>query len=225
LVTIKTFARHLPALLEDADARARFATLCDEAVERMDGVLENVLAFARLGTPRREAVEVPALLDRVVAELRPELGGRDVHVAHGPRNGHGVPSCTADPDYLAYGLRNLLAGVAREVTTREQLVVDTAANGVVTLRFTTGRGAAERLRRLIGPGPAAEEAGLSDPTLLPLAFRLARSALERGGGTLEVVAGDGNATTVVVRLPTAAPTNRVEGQRADRHPRAEQSAH
>src|SRR5206468_11728775 len=69
MVTIKTFARHLPAVLEDAEARARFATLCDEAVERMDGILENVLDFARLGTPRRQAVEVPALLERVVAEL------------------------------------------------------------------------------------------------------------------------------------------------------------
>src|SRR5207244_169337 len=57
LVTIKTFADHLPALLEDAELRARFATLTSEAIERMDGLLENVLAFARLGAPRREAVE------------------------------------------------------------------------------------------------------------------------------------------------------------------------
>src|SRR5206468_8122326 len=32
MVTIKTFARHLPALLEDAELRARFETLTDEAI-------------------------------------------------------------------------------------------------------------------------------------------------------------------------------------------------
>src|SRR5207249_480100 len=71
LVTIKTFADHLPALLEDAELRARFATLTSEAIERMDGLLENVLAFARLGAPRREAVEVGPIMARVLAELEP----------------------------------------------------------------------------------------------------------------------------------------------------------
>src|SRR5439155_921418 len=51
LVTIKTFADHLPALLEDAELRTRFASLTGDAIERMDGLLENVLAFARLGAP------------------------------------------------------------------------------------------------------------------------------------------------------------------------------
>ena len=51
LVTIKTFAEHLPALLEDAELRERFATLAAEAIARMDGLLENVLEFARLDVP------------------------------------------------------------------------------------------------------------------------------------------------------------------------------
>src|SRR5204863_5886452 len=76
MVTIKTFARHLPALLEDAELRARFEQLTDDAIERMDGLLENVLAFARLGTPRPEAIEVGALIARVLAEMEPELAGR-----------------------------------------------------------------------------------------------------------------------------------------------------
>src|SRR5437667_170321 len=76
LVTIKTFADHLPALLEDAELRARFATLTSEAIERMDGLLENVLAFARLGAPRREVVEVGPIMALVLAELEPGLAGR-----------------------------------------------------------------------------------------------------------------------------------------------------
>ncbi len=206
LVTIKTFAGHLPALMEDAELRARFRTLCDEAVERMDGLLENVLGFARLGTPHRQPLEVPALLDRVVAELGPELAGRSVRVER-PHQPGSVARCSGDPEHLAFALRNLLAGVAREMPARQDLVIDAAANGVVSLRFTAGTGTADRLRRLVGGGAAdAQGGGLTmDPTLLPLAFRLARSALERGGGSLEVGPDGGDAAMVVVRLPTAPP--------------------
>jgi signal transduction histidine kinase len=197
LVTIKTFADHLPQLLEDAELRGRFATLTADAIERMDGLLENVLAFARLGPPRREAIQVGPIMERALADLEPELAGRSVRVRQAA-----APDarCAADPAHLAYALRNLFAGVVREVPAREQLLLDATANGVVTLRFAAGAEAAARLRRLAAPG---ESGSLADPTLLPLAFRLARAVLERNGGTLAVVAEAGEATSVVIRLPTA----------------------
>jgi signal transduction histidine kinase len=202
MVTIKTYARHLPQMLDDAEVRGRFATLCDEAIERMDGLLENVLAFARLAEPRRQAFELGPLLDRVLADVEPELAGRTVRVQHA---GNHQARCAADPEHLAYALRNLFAGVVREVPAREEVTLDAAANGVVTLRFAAGNEAAARLRLLTAPanGAAAEAALLGDPTLLPLSFRLARAVLERNGGTLAVVPDAGQVTTVVVRLPTA----------------------
>jgi signal transduction histidine kinase len=197
MVTIKTYARHLPALLEDADLRARFETLANDAIDRMDGLLENVLAFARLGVPRAEPVDVGPLLDRVLADVEPELTGRSVQVQHtaGPS-----ARCAADPEHLAYALRNLFAGVVREVPAQERLALEATANGVVTLRFAAGAGAADRLRRLAAPG---DDASLADPTLQPLSFRLARAVLERNGGALTVVPEAGDATSVVIRLPTA----------------------
>jgi signal transduction histidine kinase len=197
MVTIKTYAHHLPALLEDAALRARFERLTDDAIGRMDGLLENVLAFARLGTPRTEPVEVGPLLSRVLADVEPELAGRAVRVQ---QSGAWDVRCAADPEQLAYALRNLFTGVAREVPAQERLALEATANGVVTLRFAAGPGAADRLRRLAAPG---DDASLADPTLQPLAFRLARAVLERNGGALTVVPEAGDATSVVIRLPTA----------------------
>jgi signal transduction histidine kinase len=198
LVTIKTFAQHLPALLEDGELRTRFAGLADEAIGRMDALLENVLAYARLGPPRPEGVDLQGLIERVVAEVESELEDRHVRVRQATTPG---AQCAGDPEHLAYALRNLLAGVMREVAPRDELALDATANGVVTLRFAPGGAAAERLRRLAAPGSAAEEAAtLADPTLLPLAFRLARSVLERSGGGLAVVPA-GETTTLVVQLP------------------------
>jgi signal transduction histidine kinase len=196
MVTIKTFARHLPELLEDAELRSRFEKLTNEAIDRMDGLLDNVITFARFGPPQRDAVEVGPLIERAIADVNAELEGRAIHVRST------APTSTrfaADPEQLSYALRNLLTGVVREVPPEHEVQLDASANGVVTLRFAGAGEAAERLRRLAG---GEDEITLADPTLLPLSFRLARAVLERNGGTLSIVPEVPDATTVVIRLPT-----------------------
>lgn len=76
LVTIKTFADHLPTLVDDAELRARFAGLANESIARMDELLENVLAFARMGAPQPAPVEIGPLLDGVVADPARARGAR-----------------------------------------------------------------------------------------------------------------------------------------------------
>jgi len=199
LVTVKTFAQQLPALLEDEALRTRFAELTDEAVARMDTLLENVLAFARLPPPHVEELDVGVVLGGVLGEVTPALDERDVRirvVGDGAR-------CSADREHLSYALRNLLVGIAHESPPREELVVDASVNGVVSLHFGTGA-AVSRLRDLATPG---ETAALDDPTFLPLSFTLARAVLERTGGHLGVVPSMGGQATVTVRLPPAGPAD------------------
>ena len=194
-VTIKTFADHLPELMNDAALRERFAALANEGIARIDGLLENVIEFARLGAPRTETIELGPLLDRLLAEVEPALTERAVRVRR-ERVEHA--RCMGDPSHVAYALRNLFAGVLREVPPREDLAIETNANGVVTLRFAGSAQATAHLKHLTGPPGGA---AVGDPTFLPLVFRLARQALERNGGALGVVPEAGAATTLVVRLP------------------------
>jgi polar amino acid transport system substrate-binding protein len=193
LVTVKTFAQQLPALLEDEALRTRFAELTDEAVDRMDALLENVLAFARLKTPQPETLDVGAVLDGVLRELTPALDERDLRV----RRIGGGAQCAVDREHLRYALSNLLLGIAHETPPRAELVVDASVNGTVSLRFGTGA-AITRLRDLTATTPGA---ALDDPTFLPLAFTLARAVLERTGGRLGVMPDIGGQATVTVRLP------------------------
>jgi len=196
LVTIKTFTGHLPALLEDAELRERFAGLADDAIERMDAALENLVAFTRLRAPRPEPVLLQPVLDAVVSELAPELHARELHLR---RVGNAGTACVADPEHLAYGLRNLLSGVAAEADPQDGVVVDTSVNGVVGVRFATGT-AASRLRELLAPD---QDVALTDPTFLPLTLTLARAVLERSGGRVGVVPEPGDRTSVVLHLPVA----------------------
>jgi len=197
LVTIKTFADHLPDLMKDVELRERFAAMTREGIARIDGLLENVIEFARLGTPRPQTIELGPLLDRLLAEVEPAFAERAVRLH---RASDQPARCTGDPSHVTYALRNLFAGVVREVPPREDLAIETSANGVVTLRFAAGAQAAAHLRRLTGPPGEAER---GDPAFLPLAFRLARQALEWSGGGLSMVPEAGAATTLVVRLPAA----------------------
>lgn len=198
LVTIKTFAGHLPALLEDAPLRERFQQLTDEGIARMEAALDNVLAYGRLGAPQAQAVDVPVLVDRLLDDVQPELTERGIAIA---RTGADHVTCAADPEHLAFALRNLVTGVAREMPAGESLALDASANGVVRLRFAPGGTTATRLRALaVGDGSDA----LHDPTLLPLPFTLARAVLERSGGGLVLTPDGGGATSLVVRLPMMA---------------------
>lgn len=198
LVTIKTFAGHLPALLEDAPLRERFQQLTDEGIARMEAALDNVLEYGRLGAPQTQAVDVPVLVDRLLDDVQPELTERGIAIA---RTGAAHATCAADPEHLAFALRNLVTGVAREMPAGESLALDASANGVVRLRFSPGGTTATRLRALaVGDGSDA----LHDPTLLPLPFTLARTVLERSGGGLVLTPEGGGATALVVRLPMTA---------------------
>jgi signal transduction histidine kinase len=193
LSTVKVFAGHLPQLLDDAELRAQFAERTDEAVGRIQQLLENVVTFARLGEPRHEPVEVGPLLDRLLGEVSPLLRERAVRVR---RTGDEAVACSGDPAQLEYALRNLLAGIVREVPARDEFVVDAARNGVVSLRFSAPETTASRLRRL-----TTDDAGaLSDPSMLPLPFTLARAVLERNGGSLAVQDEPDGPTTLVVQL-------------------------
>jgi len=140
-------------------------------------------------------VAVAPIIDHVLREAAPELGERAVRVR---RTGDDDVTCIGDPVQLEYGFRNLFAGVVREVSPREEIVVDMRQNGVLSVQFVAGDVAASRLRTVVGAdGPT----DLGDPTMLPLAFTLARTVLERNGGTLEVREDAGGPTTLAVKLP------------------------
>ena len=204
LSTLKMLFGHLPQLLADAEAREALAGRADDAVGRVDALLQNVLAYARFGAPVREPVAVGPMLDRLLRDAAPELAERAVRVR---RTGSDDVTCLGDPVQLEYGFRNLLAGVFREVPPRDEFAIDTMLNGVavIAMRFAGGDAAAARLRAMV----ATDQPDLGDPTMLPLAFTLARAVIERNGGTLAVHedhTDDGRPTTLVVRLPTTMTT-------------------
>lgn len=196
LVTLKTLAGHLPEMATDEALRDRFAGLAREAVERMDGAIENLLAFARVGGRRSPPapLRLATLLEHVVGEVATAPGSGRLAVL--PPDGDG--RCVGDQEVLAYAFRNLLAGALRELAPGADVEVRIPADGCVRLEFPSANGVAARLRRLTASGPAP---GGGEATLSSLPFVLARAVLARSGGTLSVEQAAPGRTALVVSLP------------------------
>ncbi len=192
MVTIKTFADHLPSLLEDAELRERFAALTNEAIGRMDGLLDNVLDFARLGAPRAQALALADLLDDALAAVEAELAERQVRVRRAGWN-HGA-AILGDPKHLGYAFRNLLESLVSELPRDHELSIEIDPAAAVELRFAGAVGVTTKLQSFLDGAD-----GVPVPAALPLRFVLARAILQRGGG--EVAVSSVGSDTVVRVVP------------------------
>ncbi len=190
MVTIKTFAQHLDSVLADPEVRARFATLTNEAIGRMDDLLETLLDFARFRTPTMRSVDVHLLMDRALAEYEPELQRRHVDVE---RNGVGSVPVEVDEAQVSFAFRSLCRGLVPDLTAHTVVKVRGAERGV-ELQVRTEASTAARLSAWVEP---ARDGGETPP----LMWALAASLLARNGGALTVRKGDGESTVIRVEWP------------------------
>jgi hypothetical protein len=172
--------------------RARFASLIDDAVRRVDGLLDDTAAFAGFAAPRPDSIELRPLLDALIAEVRPALAERAIALTYVSPNG---ARCTADREQLTFALRAILEGVAREAPADDGVCIDASARDRVSIEFDDRHGSAGRLRRVaLGDGGAE---------VLALPFVLARAVLERNGGALALQRQSDGRAVLEVRLPGA----------------------
>lgn len=192
MVTIKTVAQHLDAILADPEARARFSTLMSDAVGRMDGVVETLLDFARFRAPVRGPVDLRALLDRALDEHGDELARRQVRVE---RSGGDRGTVEADPAQLEFAVRCLLRGFLPSLIVGSTVDGRIVAAGAFEIGMQAEPSVASRLASWVGPAADGfEEAA-------PLWWVLAAALLARNGAALTVRKGDDQA--VVVRVDWA----------------------
>jgi hypothetical protein len=185
LVTIKTFVGSIDSLRDDPHELGQFRTLTDEAVTRMDEILDGLLAFARLHAPVLETLDVLALLRDALRAAWRVLSTKQVDL-DAPDGA--VLQARADRDHLRFALATLARHVAETIEPRGRLAI--AVEQPVTLRLEYREsGAITHLR-------GASHDGASG---LPLALLLVRGALARVGGDVEI-ALESNVVSIRLRL-------------------------
>ena len=210
----------------DAPGARRLARHALDAVDRGASITRRLLAFARRGDLRAEALDVVDLLGGLREILAHTLGAViEVHV----RLGAGLPRLFADKGQLETVLVNLasnardampdggrltLAAEAELVTSNDAThPAGLAAGRYVRLTIAdTGAGMdAATLARACEPFFTTKEIGAGTGLGLPMAKGFATQS----GGALRVESAPGQGTTVTLWLPEAVPGTRKSDSRAD----------
>ncbi|MGH7820404.1 MAG: hypothetical protein ACREQ9_11560, partial [Candidatus Binatia bacterium] len=173
---IKTFAQHIDHLLSDPELRERFTRLTTEAIERMDGFLDELLQFSRFAAPNPRTVALSGIVSRSLATTDPAARDRV--------QTNGVPTdsrVVVDEDQMVFAVRALVRGLARELPADAPIVLSCVASNEVVLRANVP-GAKGKLQSVL----YNENGSASEPSLH---FVLADALVQRNGGTCRIVRG------------------------------------
>jgi signal transduction histidine kinase len=113
---------HASALPADGQ---RYAGIVRENAQQMARLVDDLLAFARLGRQpvTKETVEIAALVRQVLADLRPQQEGRRVAVIVGD-----MPGCSGDPSLLKQVFANLIGNALKFTRLKDDARVDVGAS-------------------------------------------------------------------------------------------------
>ena len=175
--------------------------LCDaivREVDRLTGITEEYLRFARLPKPQLQRADVNDTVRDLLDFVRPELeaGGVRVTASLSP----GLPRVLADVAQLRQLLLNLLRNAREAMSSGGSLDVATRSQeGLVSLEIhDTGHGISpERMERIFDPFFTTKARGTG------LGLAMAQEIAQEHGGQLlcESVVGEG--TVFTLRLPAA----------------------
>jgi signal transduction histidine kinase len=184
--------------------------LCDaivREVDRLTGITEEYLRFARLPKPQLQRADVNETVRDLLDFVRPELeaGGVRVTASLAP----GLPRVLADVAQLRQLLLNLLRNAREAMPSGGSLHVATRADeGLVSVEIhDTGQGISpERMERIFDPFFTTKARGTG------LGLAMAQEIAQEHGGQLlcESVAGEG--TVFTLRLPAAPVLEQAQAQ-------------
>jgi signal transduction histidine kinase len=210
LTAILGYAQMLPAL-DSTERNRALSTIEDEAL-RASRIVRNLLSFARQHRPRIEAVDLNALLERIVDVRRYSLSVDNVEVILELGELSPVP---ADEYQLEQVFLNLLSNAHQAVAP--------AGSGTVTIRTTpmgdrvrvavtdTGPGIPEELKaRIFEPFFSTREVGRGSGMGLAIVF----GVVTEHGGRVWVEQAPSGGARFVVELPTTSTPPEIPAQGA-----------
>lgn len=102
----------------------RHATMILEAAQRMGHLIDDLLAFSRIGRAEahRTMVSLQQLVQEAQSEVAPETDGRDISWKVGK-----LPACYGDRSMLRLALINLIANAVKFTRTRPQAEIEIAS--------------------------------------------------------------------------------------------------
>jgi PAS domain S-box-containing protein len=208
LTPLLTFSRRLTRKFDDADFREKFQAVVPRELERINGIVEGLLALARPARLTFKPVRIPTLLERAVELYGARIEAQHVEVRR--QYGRDLPTIWADQEALYQALVDLVTNALDAMPNGGRLVLRAGwSDGGDALpgRATSARRVAIEIEDS-GVGIAPDDADrIFDPFFSTkdggtgLGLALTHRIVEDHGGSIDVRSTPGAGTTFRVLLP------------------------
>jgi signal transduction histidine kinase len=185
-----------PAVAADPDT-SRLVEATTAAGRRMAGMIDTILAYARVGAQlRRAGVDLEGVLDHVLSDLAPVVDRRGARIER-----TSLPRVEADADQLYAVLLNLLSNALKFTTDQPPVISVAAEQSGGTWRVSVtdnGPGVPADQRTSVFERHARVDRSVEGSGI---GLATARRAVEAHGGTIGLEEAPGGGTTVWFTLP------------------------
>jgi len=194
LSSIRTFAGLLPERFDDPEFRSHFAELVNQDVERIGALVSRLDRLADLESPKREAVDVAALLEQLLDEREETIRKRRLLVLKELDTSR--PLVTADREQLGFAFEALLGKSLELVPERGDVYLASRHHEPQP----PGSASVRVLVRFHDPekGGASADAAFAEHSL---DLVIAELVIRAQGGHFALTRAEGKDTVIVVDLP------------------------
>ena len=208
LVAIRTFTQLLPERYEDAEFREGFQGLALKEVDRICGLINDLLSFARPSKPNVAPENVNDVVDNVARILEAQSKEKNVDITR--EFAEDLPKAWIDREQTKQVFMNLILNAIQAMTNGGTIVISTrlsAKNDVELIREyvqieirDTGIGIpAEDLEHIFDPFFTSKEEGSG------LGLAVSHQIVQEHGGLVTVESTVGKGTSFFVHLPVGKP--------------------
>ncbi|HMP72976.1 MAG TPA: ATP-binding protein [Kiritimatiellia bacterium] len=128
LVTLKTFAQLLPERYEDEDFRTTFSSLIGGEINRIDGIVNQLLHFARPSKPTLQPLDITEVIDKSLKLLGQQFRQRGVEIRMAYKaETHRI---LGDPNHLAQAVLNFFLNALDALEQGGTLVLASAVDAL-----------------------------------------------------------------------------------------------
>ncbi len=199
LTSLKTFAQLIPEKYNDAEFRDRFSRIVLGEIERIDGLIEDLLNFsADRASPAVDHFDIAGLLDESIDYVKRRLEFENKRILVEKKYSACGISLKGDAEKLRHVFINIINNGCQAMGGQGILRVElrSGKNRVDIAVTDTGRGIpGENIDRIFDPFVTTKEMGMG------LGLAISKKIVEDHGGRIEVKSALSKGSTFTVSLP------------------------
>jgi signal transduction histidine kinase len=220
LVAIRTFTQLLPERYDDAEFREGFQGLALKEVDRICGLINDLLSFARPSKPNVAAENVSDVVDNIARILETQAKEKGVGIAH--EFGENLPKVWIDREQMKQVFMNLILNAIQAMKEGGSIYIATrriSRNGPepagefvqIEIRDTGIGIPEESLQHIFDPFFTSKEEGSG------LGLAVSHQIVQEHGGFVTVESTVGKGTAFFVHVPVGKPSRPASNLRARVH--------